>query len=256
MPEASKIYFLYLDASGDEGWPPPAGQSPTAFYTMFGMAIKHEQWKAIATDLQNLVSKYFPKRNLRPKELHYSELITAKHPYRTLSSQQRQSLADDLFDLVLRFKPVLFAIVVDKLKHYQKYTTPEPPRRIGVSFIIPRFDKFLKRHNEIGCLVLDSEEDKKDKLLRYYVHQSRATGIIRFSDVDWDPFRTQSHFTNIIETCFFTPSELSPVIQIADFCSYATWSRYERAKGYRYNQILGLFDKDSHGNRVGIRIWP
>ena len=250
------MYLLYLDSSGDEGWPPPTGKSPTAFYCMLGMAIKPEQWRDIATKLDKLILKYFPEGRHRPKELHYSELIASKGPYRTLSSTERRSLADDVFELILEIKPTLFAVVIDKLAHYNKYVTPEPPRRIGISFIIPRFDKFLKRKEDVGCLVLDSEEYKKDKKIRYYIHQARRNGIIRIGTVFWDPFRTQSHFTNIIETCFFTPSELSPVIQLADFCSYATWSYYERKKGYRYNQILHLFDTEPTYGRVGIKIWP
>ena len=46
----------------------------------------------------------------------------------------------------------------------------------------------------------------------------------------------------MLDTIFFTPSETAPVLQLADFCAYAFFSKYEHDKTDRYGQIKTKLD--------------
>jgi Protein of unknown function (DUF3800) len=250
------VYLMYIDTSGDDGWLQPNGKSTSHFYAATGLAIESSQWVNSANSLNALITKWFPDPNKRPGELHYSELNSRKGWYGTLTSVQVKAMADDVFNLILQLKPILFSILVDKFRLFNQYKRPEIPHRLAISFLIPRFDLFLKRKNDVGIMVIDSEQDKKDKKLREYVAQMREFGAIRYGEFSTTPIFFQTQFTNVLETCFFTPSQLSPMLQIADFSCLAVWNHFERAKNYRYNQIYNLYDRDQFGNVVGLKVFP
>ncbi len=247
------MQLLYLDASGGDDWPPPIGKSPTKFYVLTGLSITPESWDTAYQGVTGLIAKYFPDPDKRPRELHYTELIARKGRYGLLSDAQRKDLADEVFQITSRLKPTLFAVVVDKSRHYAKYSTPEHPKQLALRFLATHFSKFLQRKGELGLMIYDTTQGRNDAFLRVFLEKARASGMVLQT---WeDPLRTQNRLNNIVESIFFLESDLSPVIQLVDFCAYAIFSKFEHGKKDRYDQIHDFFDRDD-GNVWGLVVWP
>jgi len=186
-------------------------------------------------------------------ELHYAELIARKGAYGLLTSDQRVALADEVFAITKSVSPTIFAIVVDKLKHYQKYKTPEMPNQLSLRFLATHFSKFLQQNNDYGMMIYDSTQGRSDRFLRDFIARAKKEGLVLQT---WeDPFRTQNKLERVIESIFFIESELSPVVQLADFCAYAVFSKYEHGKDDRFKEIAGLIDRNN-GNVWGLVEWP
>jgi len=249
------MHLLYLDESGDPGWPKPFGRSRTNWFVLAGLSLEDTQWKTVNEKYVKIVRKYFG-RLCTDFDLKFSALASkrAVPPYDQLTGIQKLGLSNDIFDLVLTAKPVLFAIVVDKLKHKLQYgDNAHWPKILAFRFIAPRFHKFLERIDSYGIFVMDEEERKSDKKLKGLVRHAKEAGIVL--QTPFDPFRTDTHLKRIVESVLFVPSEDSPGIPLADFCSHAIWIHFERNLSKRFNQIKQLFDSHD-GNVYGLKTWP
>lgn len=249
------MYFLYLDESGDPGWPSPYGRSLTTWFVLAGLALEDQQWKSINEEYTKIVRKHFGPA-YSSLDLKYSALTT-NHPvppYDGMSGLQKLQLADEIFNLIISAKPVLFAIAINKLEHKRKYgRAAHWPKLLAFRFMTPRFHKFLDRIDSYGIFVMDEEERKSDKKLKALVGQAREIGVVL--QTPFDPFRTNTHLKRIVESVLFVPSEDSPGIPLTDFCGHSIWIHFERGLDKRFNQIKHLFDGDK-GVTYGLKIWP
>lgn len=244
--------LLYLDESGDPGWPPPYGRSQTNWFVLTGLSLEENKWEETNTKYIRIVKEYFGRRT-ENFDMKYSALKAGRHPYNQLEDIERNHLADEIFDLIVAVQPVLFAIVVDKLKHKQKYgDNARSPKILTLQFMAPRFHKYLERIDGLGMFVMDEEERKSDKKLKKLIQQARQTGIVL--QTPFDPFRTNTHLPKLVESIFFVPSEDSPGIPLADFCCHAIWIHFERGLHDRFNQIQHFFDHVG-STRYGLKIW-
>jgi hypothetical protein len=117
---------LYLDDSGDPGWPPPVGKSKIQNYVLGGLAISPEADFQAKEGVENLLAKYVPpaqKAKYPPAlyEIHYHDIIRGHNLFDHLDHPQRKALSDELFNLILGLKPVLFASVVKKAVLKMRY---------------------------------------------------------------------------------------------------------------------------------------
>lgn len=226
------------------------------------MAISHEKWFAAYNGIEQIRRAYFPQIPQSFPEVRYGDLINRRGLWNTINDSERKKFADDVFSLIFSLEPTLFAIKVDKIRHFLKYQFSylgvEPARQLAIRFMVPRFSKFLDRKKETGIMIYDSETVRIDGPLREFLFKGRMTGVILNSNPQFDPtagFRTQNKLDGIIETIFFVESRTSPMIQMADFCSYAIWSHFERGLSNRFKQLYPLFDADS-GVVYGLKEWP
>jgi hypothetical protein len=179
-------------------------------------------------------------------ELNYSSLIYGKKPYDQLSHPNRKAMADEVFDLIIGLEPVLFATVVDKVKMKIRYGSKAiNPKEYAFRGLSARFSMFLKKKKTIGYMVMDTEEYRKDKALQSLVHKARKFGI---NICGWSYHPTIDHLELCLNTVTFVPSEMSPGIQLTDFCAHSIFKYSERGKGNRYNQLSPLFNRN--GSKV------
>jgi hypothetical protein len=165
---------------------------------------------------------------------------------------QRKELADEVFELVLRLKPVLFAAAIQKAKHHARYfQNAISPDIWALQLIAPRFHKFLERINARGIFVMDEEETKKDTRLKKLIQGAREQGIVLSSALPL----TNTKLPRLIESVFFTTSQECSCLQLADFCGHAVWKHKERGLSYRFKQIHSLFD-EHNGITYGLKEWP
>lgn len=231
-----------MDASGDPGWPKPFGKSPLRYYVMGGIALTPQADHIAHVEIDRILKKYIPEKQKRlypPEkyELHYHPLASGRGIYSHLSHPQRLAMANEVFTLIDSLDPVLFASVVDKLRMKTKHGTKAfNPSRYALRATIDRYCMYLERVNEVGAVYLDEEEYKKDKKLRQMVHEFRTTGTA-IRGLYYQPSRI-NHLERILNAISFTPSEMSPGIQLADFVGRTTWLHFERNKSRRFTQLI------------------
>ena len=240
-------YTLYLDATGDPGWPDPFGKSKIQWYVLAGLALSTENDLKAKLGAEELLGKYIPDNERRKwpdshYEIHYHDLIFGHNIFSHLKHPQRKELADEIFDLIINCKPVLFATAINKLQHKHKYgERAYAPRILAMRATIHRFSMFLEREDFIGSVVVDTEEYKKDIGVRTLIHQLRRFGAT-IRGINYQP-RRENKLKRILNAINLSPSEMSTGIQLADICSRSVWSHFEKQKSNRFDQLKVIFDR-------------
>ena len=77
------MYTLYLDASGDPGWPTPFGKSPLIYYVMAGIALSPASDHIAHEETIRILETYIPpeiKARFPPEkyELHYHPMASGR----------------------------------------------------------------------------------------------------------------------------------------------------------------------------------
>ena len=250
------VQLLYLDASGDPGWPPPAGRSRTRWYVLAGLSLDDEKWNMAHWRVDRILHDHFGTRNLQCRELRYSSLVSGVRPFDALTNIERRMLADDIFKLIGDLKPVLFAAAIDKTSHKARFGRDAiSPKIWALQLVATRFDRHLSRKGTNGIMMMDAEEARKDRLLKELINESRRRGMIPQSPALESQFAMKAKLTNLIESVLFVDSRDSPMIQLVDFCSYAIWNHFENRRSMRFEQLRRLFDS-TDGDVHGLGIWP
>jgi hypothetical protein len=243
-------YTLYLDSCGDSGWLPPFGKSPIKHYVVGGLALTSSANLIAAEEVNRILNEYIGDATWRGYkiELCYHDLIRGKKQFEKLDHPQRLDMANEVFDLLLKLKPVLFSTVVDKVKMKHRYRDRAyDPKIYGIQATIHRFAMFLKRQtNGVGNVIMDSEEYRKDHLLQAMVRRFKTTGII-IRGWDYQPMYEEK-LDRILNTIAFVDSDLSIGIQLADVICRTTWQHFEHKKSRRFNQLAPLWNRDR--NRI------
>lgn len=237
---------LYLDASGDPGWTAPFGKSIIEWYVMGGVVLKPETDLKAHKETCKILEKYVPN-NIRAQfpdqvyELHYLDIIRGKNLFSHLKREELKSLSDEVFNLILELKPVLFATAVNKTQLKRVYgSNAYIPNHLAMRATIGRFSMYLKRENLIGTVTYDAEEYRKDKNVQQMIHGFRRYGIV-ITGENYHPV-VKDGMGNLLNTINMASSETSPGIQLADFCARAVWQHLEHQKSDRFNQIVSLGD--------------
>lgn len=236
------MYFLYVDESGDPGY-----ESSCKHFVMLGTILHESKWKDLTAQIRVIKKKYF-SGNVDLIEMHYYNLRRAKPPFNKLTHGQRFKLAEEIFALIGSVELTLLAAVIHKEKHRLKYRFPGAPDLLAFELLAERFDMFLDRQqgkdkSEKGIVVFDTKTRWQDKKLRDLQDRFYRKGT------------SARQINNIIETIFFVPSESSVIVQISDFCAYATFSKYEHKNEELFKKIKDRFDTFK-GKLVGIKAWP
>lgn len=239
----SKSYTLYLDATGNPAWMPPYGNGDSRYYVVAGLAITPESNLEAYRETNRILKKYIPREEWQSKkfELCYHDLIRGKGIYATLTDPQRLAMANEVFDLILYLKPILFATVIDKIALKRRYgSNAYDPKLLGMRATIHRYAMTLRREGNVGLVSMDAEEYRKDHLIQEMVRTFKENGII-LRGQNYQPSYSEK-LDRIIDTINFTESNVSAGIQLTDFCARTTWQHYEKGKSNRFQQLSLLWD--------------
>jgi len=191
-----------LDASGDPGWPPPAGRSRTRWYVLAGLSLDDEKWNMAHWRVDRILHNHFGTRNLQCRELRYSSLVSGVRPFDALPNIERRMLADDIFKLIGDLRPVLFAAAIDKPSHKARFGRDAiSPKIWALQLVATRFDRHLSMKGTNGIMMMDAEEARKDRLLKELINESRRRGMVPRSPVLESRFVMKAKLTN--PTCRF-----------------------------------------------------
>jgi hypothetical protein len=239
---------LYLDASGDPGWYPPDGSSKEEWYVFGGLALFPQSDHKAHIEVEKIINKHIPSNMLETIPIHefeinYSHIIYGKRMYKQIDGIIRKQIADNIFDLIIDLSPVLFATAINKKQLKKLYGSyAYNPKDLALRSIIHRFSIYLEREKLLGLLVVDEEDYLKDKQMQNMISYYRKYGIT-IRGQNYRPIYENS-LNKILNTIHFTPSYLSPGIQLADVCARATFMHYARNKSNRFNQLGVLWDRN------------
>jgi len=237
---------LYLDASGDSGWPPPFGKSSNKWYTMAGIILTPEQDLLTKKRTGEILEKYISDeiKSSYPHnyyELHYLELMCGNNIYKELEKIQRKEMADEVFNFLLELKPIIIATSINKLQMKKVHSTSAfNPKRLAMRSVVSKFSMYLNRHDMIGAVVFDEEEYRNDTKLREMIQNFRTSGT-NISGFRYQPSQN-TKLENVLNTIQLCPSELSPGLQCTDFIARSVWQHKEKGKSNRYNEIDSLWE--------------
>jgi hypothetical protein len=250
MPPMQK-YTLYLDSCGDPGWYKPFGKSPVRYYTVAGLALTTDADLQANSEVEKLLDKHLSHAQEQgfERELCYHDLIRGKDAYEKLSHHQRLRMANEVFDLILSLKPILFASVIDKRELKERYgVDAHDPKLLGIRATIHRFGMCLKNRvsDGVGDVMMDAEEYRKDHLIQEMVKKFKSEGVM-IRGWSYQPFYNDK-LERILNTISFADSSTCAGRQLADFCCRTTWQYYEENKSRRFEQLSPLWDRS--GERV------
>jgi hypothetical protein len=127
-------------------------------------------------------------------------------------------MSDEIFQIINQLKPSLFCSAINKIqlkRVYGQYAFH--PRALGLRATIHRYAIYLERMNQIGSIIVDEEEYRKDKELQNMIQDFRRDGIAIRGD-NYQP-TLENKLKHVLNTIAFTPSQLSAGLQLADVCS-------------------------------------
>jgi hypothetical protein len=166
----------------------------------------------------------------------------------TLTDDEREQLTACYYQQLEECRLSIFAVVVDKRK-LQDHVTPEILHKKAYELVLERIENFMQvyhpKHNALVVM------DDSDRALNRAVSMKHAF------------FQRQGNqnlrFRHIVEYPFFTDSELSNGVQLADLCAYNVYRAFKTADlSYPYFQLLlPRIYRRADGSRLdGLKIFP
>lgn len=219
------MYLLYIDESGD------IHNLNENHFVMGGVAVFERQIYYLSQALDEIQRHFFPD-STDQIEFHASDIYRRnKEPWHSLGRDKCQEIAEHVYRVISESHAtgvVLFAVVIDRV-----HLLGEQAVFRSFEELCNRFDLFLARlhkegNEQRGLMILD--ESRYEVRLKELLTSYKTTGT-RFGML-----------YNIPEAPVFTDSRVTRMLQVADFCSWAVFRRYERGDSSQLDKIMRKFD--------------
>lgn len=256
------MYFFYLDESGSRDPSIGTPDNPKDhIYVLLAVGMYERQWRPfeseisrlkleLADKLQQAGQGQFELANCEVKSnwLRVPREREKRSPFlHALGQDDLQRLTDIYSAQVARRNVVLIASVIDK-RYLPSSTTHERLHTMAYELLLERVQNYLNEYHRkhLGLIVMD-DTDKK-------LNQSIA---MRHASLQRDG-NLNTGFPNIVEYPFFTRSELSNGVQLADLLAYNVYRafRSENTDYPHFKDLMGHFYRGRDGAFHGLKIWP
>jgi hypothetical protein len=258
------MYFFYFDESGSRDPDCGGNDKPEKdpIYVLFALGMFEGRWRKLDRAISNIKLELadYLRRNgkgqftLADCEVKSNWIRNAKErekrsPFlHALGDSDRERLVATYFDLLGEINAVLFAVVVDK-RHLHNHITHEILHKKAYELILERIEKFMReyhpKHNAL--IVMDDTSLQLNRAVAMKHAYFQRSGNQNVS------------FRHIIEYPFFTRSELSNGVQLADLCAYNVYRAFKTLDfNYPYFAMqLPMFYKRASQERLdGLKVWP
>lgn len=257
------MYFFYIDESGSRD--PSIGTADRPkdhLYVLLAVGFFERQWRpfeiAIA-DVKQELADHLRRRKLGTFDLADCEVKSNwirnakeradRSPFlHALSDADRERLVTAYFDQLGQRKMVVMAAVIDK-RHLQRHVTAEILHKKAYEFLLERIQHYMRdEHPKHQALII---MDDTSKQLNRAVAMKHAF-FQRSGNV-------HLQFPQIVEYPFFTVSELSNGVQLADLLAYNAYRAFKREDlSYPYfKMLLPFFYRRKDGAALdGLKVWP
>ena len=256
------MYFFYLDESGSRDLNLGSPENPTHIYVLLAIGMYEGEWRdferqvsgtkrRLAYQLRNQGMGSFDLAECEVKSNWLRNPKDRKNPsgfLAALEPSERQTLTDVYLEQVRKRHTVIIASVIDK-RHIYSTTTSEGIHHIAYEFLLERVQNYMTAHNpwHQALIIVDDTSIQLNRSVAMRHERFLRSG-------NWN-----TAFQNIVEYPFFTRSELSNGIQLADQVAYNVYRAF-RNEDMEYPYFEGLlthFYQSTNGRILhGLKVWP
>lgn len=257
------MYFFYIDESGSRDPSVGTPEKPKDhLYVLLAVGLFERQWRPFEMAITHLKLElaHFLRRDgkgqfdLADCEVKSNWVRNAKE--RAQKSPFLNALAaDDLERLVAAYfgqvearNAVIMAAVIDK-RHLHDHVTHETLHKKAYEFLLERIDHYMREYHpkHQALIVMDDTSLQLNQAVAFkHAHLQRAGN-------------DNVTFRRIVEYPFFTRSELSNGVQLADLLAYNVYRAFKDENlAYPYfEMLLPSFYRRMNGPVLdGLKVWP
>lgn len=257
------MYFFYFDESGSRDPSIGTPEHPKDhLYVLLAVGMFEGQWphfdRAITQLKLELIEKIRPTTSNR-YELADCEVKSnwirnpkeraEKSPFlHALDDADRERLVACYFNQLTACKAVVIAAVIDK-RHLQDHVSHEILHKKAYELVLERIQHYMhqnhRKHNALIVMDDTSKELNRAITMKHALFQRVGNANMKFP--------------RIVEYPFFTRSELSNGVQLADLLAYSVYRAF-RNENFTYSyfeQLLPKFHRRQHDTQLnGLKVWP
>ena len=257
------MYFFYFDESGSRD--PSVGtlQKPKDhLYVLLAVGMFEKRWTPFERTISNIkleLADYLRKKGQGTFDLASCEVKSnwIRSPKERASKSQflnaldendRTRLTDSYLEQVAKQNMVVMAVIVDK-RHLRDHMTHETLHKKAYEILLERIESYMKEYHDKHLALIVMDDTSKE------LNQAVAMKHAFFQRAG----NQNLNFRHIVEYPFFTRSELSNGVQLADLLAYNVYRAFrEESLGYPYFEMLlpHFYKRESHANLDGLKVWP
>ena len=241
------MYFFYLDESGSRDPSVGTAQKPKDhLYVLLAVGMYEGQWRPFETEISGLKLELADRLSRRGKgRFELADCEVKSNWVRIPGEREKRSrflhelIAADLtrftdayFDQVARRHTVIMASVIDK-RFLHDGTTHETLHMTAYEFLLERIQHYMRQYHakHQAMIVMDDTSRQLNRAVAMKHASFQRAGNRNMT------------FPAIVEYPFFTRSELSNGVQLADLLAYSVYRAFKGEDlGYPYfERVLGNF---------------
>ena len=258
-----KMYFFYLDESGSRDPSVGTPEKPKDhIYVLLAVGMYERQWRPFEREVSGLkleLADRIMRDGVGAFDLADCEVKSnwLRNPdgrgktspfLNALTPDERQRLTDVYLEQVVKCKTAIIASVIDK-RYLYTGTIEEALHQRAYEFLIERIQHFMAEYQPWHQALIVVDDTSK---------QLNQAVAMRHADLLLSG-NANLRFSNIVEYPFFTRSELSNGVQLADQLAYNVYRAF-RNQDMTYPYFEGLlpyFYRSMNGRILhGLKIWP
>lgn len=257
------MYFFYVDESGSRDPSVGTAEAPKShLYVLLAVGLYERQWhpfnreiSKVKLELARKVERASGVRlELADCEVKSNWLRNAKERKQrsqflhALDDGDRDRLAGTFFNQLAPRHAVVMAVAIDK-RHLQAHVSSELLQKKAYELLLERIEQFMAEYHDKhqALIVMDDTGSHLNRAvaMKHAFLQRAGNRHVKFP--------------HIVEYPFFTASELSSGVQLADLLAYNVYRAFrDEDLGYSY---FGLLQKHWYRRRAGaaldgLKVWP
>ena len=257
------MYFFYFDESGTRD---PSVGTPSApkdhIYVLLAVGMYEGQWRRFETATSGLKLRLVGRLRQAgkgPFDLADCEVKSTfvriprvraeKSPFlNELSASELNQLTEEFYSQVISRRTVILASVIDK-RHLRGYVTHEILHKKAYEFLLERIQHYIREYHprHRALVIMDDTNRNLNRAVAMKHAWFQRTG------------NQNMQFPAIVEYPFFTRSELSNGVQLADLLAYNVYRAF-KTEDFRYSffrRMIPSFYRRRQGWTLdGLKVWP
>ena len=257
------MYLFYLDESGSRDPSIGTTEKPKDhIYVLLAVSIDERQWRPFEMEVSQLkLTLAYDLRRRGFGDFDLADCEVKSNWLRRPDERAKRSrflnylgplVLENLTNVYLNQVPkrsaVIMASVIDK-RHLYSDTTFEALHQKAYELLLERIQNYMSTYNNTQQALVVMDDMDKDL--------NRAVAMRHASYLRSGNWNTA--FQNIVEYPFFTRSELSNGVQLADQLAYNVYRalRYEDMTYSYFEKLLPSFYQSRDGTILhGLKVWP
>lgn len=257
------MYFFYFDESGSRD--PDVGsaiQPKDHIYVLLAVGLFERKWHSFERSISQLkleLADHLRRNGKGSFDLadcevksNWLRIEKARHkesPFlQALPAEDLERLAKTYFEQLKACNSVLIAAVIDK-RYLLPHMTAELLHKKAYEFCLERIEQFMAQNHpkHQALIVMDDNSKELNRAVAMKHAYFQRSG------------NQNLQFRHIVEYPFFTRSELSNGVQLADLLAYNVYRAFKKEDyEYPYFDMLwpNFYRRPDGSGLDGLKVWP